>query len=185
DRRVLEAAGERCRERLEVAALARDDDEVRLAELRRVAGRPHPGREVRAAGDVQTELVQCVRVVLAPRQHTHVCDAREVHREEAPDRPRSCDDDVHRRSHASENSRPPVRPLGRRMSTSAMSTPSTITRVPDGRLSVVAPKMPTPLSAEARNESRALIARAPMTAPHRLDAPPTTSIASVTKVRSR
>src|SRR5439155_11949237 len=82
------------------------------------------------------------------------------------------------------NSRPPVRPLGRRTRTIAISAPTTTRRVPAGRSSV--PKgREAPFSATARNESSALTASAPKTAPSRLVTQPTTSIASVTKVRSR
>src|SRR5262245_289383 len=82
------------------------------------------------------------------------------------------------------SSRPPVRPVGRRIRTSAISAPTTTMRVPDGRSSVP-PKILTPFSASARNESTALTATAPTTAPQRLVAPPMTSIASVMNVRSR
>src|SRR2546423_2963477 len=82
------------------------------------------------------------------------------------------------------SSRPPVNPVGRRISTSAMSAPTTTMRVPDGRSSV-RPNTLTPFSASARKESTALTATAPTTAPQRLVAPPMTSIASVMKVRSR
>src|SRR6266511_2358847 len=79
---------------------------------------------------------------------------------------------------------PPVRPLGRRIRTSAISAPTTTILVPPGR-STARPKRWTPFSASARNESTPLTARAPTTAPHRLVAPPITSIASVMNVRSR
>src|ERR1700690_4072177 len=78
-----------------------------------------------------------------------------------------------RRRRGRRNSRPPVSPLGRTIRTSAIRTPSTITRVPEGRSSVNAPKIWTPFSASERNESSALIASAPTTAPQRLDDPPT------------
>jgi hypothetical protein len=42
-----------------------------------------------------------------------------------------------------------------------------------------------PVSASERNENKPLITNAPTTAPHRLREPPTTSIASVKKVKSR
>ena len=47
------------------------------------------------------------------------------------------------------------------------------------------PKSDVPFSATDSHESSALTASAPTTAPNRLVAPPTTSIASVMNVRSR
>ena len=70
------------------------------------------------------------------------------------------------------------------MSTIAISAPTTITRVPAGR-SMCQPRNDVPFSATASDESSALTARAPTTAPHRLVAPPITSMASVMNVRSR
>ena len=65
-----------------------------------------------------------------------------------------------------------------------MSALTTTMRVPSGR-STARPRISMPFSAFARNESSPLTASAPTTAPHRLVAPPITSIASVMNVRSR
>ena len=66
---------------------------------------------------------------------------------------------------------------------SAMAPETTTSRVPVGR-SMLKPRL-TPDSAWPRNESSPLIASAPRTAPQRLVAPPTTSIARLRKVSSR
>jgi hypothetical protein len=65
-----------------------------------------------------------------------------------------------------------------------MRNPTTTKREPLGRSSIP-PGTFTPFSASARNESSALTASAPTTAPQRLVAPPITSMASVMNVRSR
>src|SRR5438477_330654 len=60
-------------------------------------------------------------------------------------------------------SRPPVRPLGRRIKTSAISAPTTTMRVPPRR-SIFQPARETPFSATAKNESTPLTASAPTAA---------------------
>src|SRR4029078_8959900 len=82
-----------------------------------------------------------------------------------------------RRRPGSASSRPPLSPLGRSTSTTAINVPITITVVPVGR-SMGRPRTAKPFSEAGRNESSPLIASAPTTAPSRLPDPPTTSIAS-------
>jgi hypothetical protein len=65
-----------------------------------------------------------------------------------------------------------------------MSALTTTILVPEGTVTVL-PRRSSPFSAFASVESSALTASAPTTAPHRLVAPPMTSIASVMNVRSR
>src|SRR5262249_51261011 len=121
------------------------------------------------------------------RRLTQVVGVREARKETLEWSPRHAENFVRTpltNARGSGSSRPPVRPDGRRIRTSAMSEPTTTMRVPDGRSSVP-PRMWTPFSASARKESTALTATAPTTAPQRLVAPPITSIASVMNVRSR
>ena len=130
-RRVREPPCELRGERLEVGALAREDRELGvLRQVGRIGRRGELRGEVGAAGDAQAVLAQRRRVLLAPRQHRHVGDAREMPGEERADRAGAGDDDLSRPDlgHGSVSSRPPLRPAGRRMSTSAISTPSTISR---------------------------------------------------------
>src|SRR5206468_2619505 len=120
--------------------------------------------------------------------HLDVLEIREAGREERADGPAADDADPHARTTrrlsqpkaASENSRPPVRPEGRTISTSAINAPTVTRRVPVGKLSWKPTLIPD--SACPRKESSPLIASAPMTAPHRLVTPPTTSIARLRKV---
>src|SRR5262249_10721545 len=161
-----------------------EDHELRLRQRTRVVGGRDARGEVAAARDTQAVAFERLRVLGPPRQHGDVGDAREMAREEAADRAGAGDADAGHRRHRQANSRPFVRPVGRTIRTSAISAPTTITRVPAGR-SIVTPRIFTPFSASARNESSALTASAPTTAPHRLVAPPITSIASVINVRSR
>src|SRR5581483_938892 len=125
----------------------------------------------------QATLAKRRRMLLAPRQHHHLGDACEMGSEQAADRAGAGDADARHadlaRSRGRRSSRPPVRPDGLRMSTAAMTTPTTISAVPDGR-STCQPRTDVPFSATASQESSALTASAPTTAPKRLPAPPTT-----------
>src|SRR5581483_7274543 len=180
--RLAELPREALRDRLEIVALARDDHKVGV-ELARVGRRAQAHREVGAPGYPEPVLVERACVLGAAHEHRDLRDTREVRGEEAADRAGPGDADARHRRHRSANSRPPVSPDGRRMSTSAMTAPIVTSRVPFGSVS----RKPTctVFSASPRNELSALIARAPSTAPHRLATPPNTSMARVTNVRSR
>ena len=65
-----------------------------------------------------------------------------------------------------------------------MTALTTTIRDPSGR-SMVLPRIVSPPSISASSESSPLTKSAPTTAPHRLEVPPMTSIASVMNVRSR
>ena len=145
--------------------------------------RPRPAPESRSPLALIASTWSCAEVV---RPHLDVVEQREVRREERPDGAAADDADPHRRrlhERGSRNSRPPVSPDGRRISTSAMIAARKTRREPCGRSSVK--PTCTPSSAWLRNESSPLIASAPTTAPQRLVMPPTTSIASVMNVSSR
>src|SRR6185437_14630360 len=88
-----------------------------------------------------------------------------------------------RRRRGRDSSRPPVRPLGRRMSTTAIRAPRASSAVPDGTVKLQ-PNTSTVFVAAEKKEKSPLSASAPTTAPSRLPEPPTTSIASVMNVRS-
>src|ERR687897_578951 len=103
--------------------------------------------------------------------HLEVLELRQARREQRPHCPAAHDADPHSRS-----SFPPVIPDGRSTRISAISAPTTTSRLPSGK---------APRSASESRESRALTESAPTTAPQRLVIPPTTSIASVRNVSSR
>ena len=88
---------------------------------------------------------------------------------------------IRRLRRGSRSSRTPVRPRGRKTSTTAMNAATATSRVPSGAWS----QLTSPFSASFRNESSPLTTSAPTTAPQRLPTPPTTSIASVRNVSSR
>ena len=114
---------------------------------------------LRAPDDVararQPEAVRVDRVDVRLRDvvgpDLDVVELREVRREERAHRPAADDADPHfasagrnRASDGSENSRPPVSPLGRTISTSAMTALTTTIRDPDGR-SIVRPSRRHPV----------------------------------------
>ena len=155
--RTVELPLETLRERLEVIALACEDQQVGV-ELGRVGRRPHGCGEVRAPRDTEAASVQRARVLGAPRQQRHVGHAREMCGEQAADR--SPARDTHsRHPRLQPNSRPPVRPDGLRIKTRAITAPIVTSRVPFG--SVSRKPICTVFSASPRNELRALIASAP------------------------
>src|SRR3954453_1459892 len=178
-------AAELRRDLRDIAGLGREDHQVRLRQATGRCRRRDARREVGAAADTEAVCVERSGVLLAAGQRRHLGGACEEACKEAADHADSRNADArHADRVLSRNSRPPVRPDGRRMSTTAINVPSTITRVPEGR-SMCQPRNEVPFSATARYESSALTARAPTTAPHRLVTPPITSIASVMNVRSR
>ena len=148
------------------------------------------GRQLRASREDPAAAAGVDRVdmllseVVGP--HLDVVEPREVRREQRPDGPAADYAELHARlrTRGSRNSRPPVRPDGRRMSTSAIIAARTTRREPEGRSSLC-PSTWTPCSAWLRNESSPLTASAPTTAPQRLVSPPITSMAKVRKVSSR
>src|SRR5207248_5300080 len=83
-----------------------------------------------------------------------------------------------------DSSRPQVSPLGRRMSTIAISAPRASSAVPEGTVRLQ-PNTSTVFVAAEKKEKIPFNASAPTTAPSRLPDRPTTSIASVTNVRLR
>src|SRR5262249_41866440 len=184
---------------LRMHRLRRDDPEL----ARRDRGRI--GRRARVADDVagtrQTRAVGVDRVDVLAREvvapDLDLFEPGKIGGEKRTDRSAGDDADPQpvaswprsrvrriRVSQPRENSLPPVRPLGRRTSTSAMTALSTTMRDPSGRLTEC-PRNVRPFSASARIESSRLTKSAPTTAPQRLPAPPMTSIASVMNVRSR
>src|SRR6185295_4669642 len=175
---------------LRVHGLRRDDAEVALRQCRGIRSRREASEDVAGPGETETLRVDRVDVglrdVVGP--DLDVVELREIGREQRADRTASHHADPHRaptvRSRGSENSRPPVRPEGRTITTSAITALTTTMREPTGR-SIVCPRIVIPSSISARTESRALTKSAPTTAPHRLVVPPITSIASVMNVRSR
>src|SRR5262249_53728109 len=114
------------------------------------------------------------------RPDLDVVELRQVRCEQRPDRAASDDADPHEDllRRGSRSWRPPVIPVGLRISTSAMIAARTTCCEPLGRSSL-SPRTWTPCSAWLRNEASPLTARAPTTAPQRLVSPPMTSIARV------
>ena len=89
------------RERLEVGALAGEDRELGVRGQRGGIGRRgEPRREVAAPGDAQALLAQRGGVLLPPRQHGHLGDAREMRGEEGADRAGAGYDDLRHASTA-------------------------------------------------------------------------------------
>ena len=135
-------------------------------------------REVAAAGDAQAVLVQRARVLLAARRaRTRRRPARGAPRRGCRScrrrRRRRADHDgvrARRRRSApgSANSRPPVMPLGRRIRTSAISAPIDDDAACRREGRACQPKSSARSRPRARNESSALTASAPTTAPQRL-----------------
>ena len=79
---------------VEMSRLGREDAEVGIPELGRIRCRLELGREVVAAGDAEAVLLECLRVLLAPRQDDDVRYLREMRRVEAADRPGADDADA-------------------------------------------------------------------------------------------
>ena len=120
---------------------------TRRAGSRRVARRVRPPGDLARADEpepVTRDRVD-VRLVEVERPHLDVVQRREVCREQRPDGTAADHADPHGdsprattgrcgRRRPSENSRPPVRPDGRRTSTSPIRKPTTTMRVPCGQV---------------------------------------------------
>ena len=149
--RVRPVAGDPAGNRVEVECLAGEDHELRLGQLLRCGRRLQLCGEVGAAADLETLLPQRAGVLVSADESRDLGDTREVRGKEAADHAGA--GDAHARHELalgqSLNSRPPVIPVGRRISISAINAPTTITRVPAGR-SIGCPKIVVPFSAIAR-----------------------------------
>ena len=150
--------------------------------------RAHAARRTSPAPESRSPFALIASTCGCARSYAHTSTSSSLARFAAKIEPTAPQPTMHTLMRASRrgsrSSRPPVRPEGRRISTSAMIAARKTSRVPDGRSSL-SPSTCTPFSAWLRNESSPLTASAPTTAPQRLVSPPTTSIASVRKVSSR
>ena len=79
---------------VDMGRLGREDAQVGIPELGRIRCRLELGREVVAAGDAEAVLLECLRVLLAPRQDDDVRYLREMRRVQAADRPGADDADA-------------------------------------------------------------------------------------------